>query len=558
MKKPSTSILLTRAKRVTALAERQTQTTAASLKRMQERQQELQQAVARLQQFYAHSPLAFVTFDSMACIYKLNAAAETMLGVNFKAVQGLPFAALVSEAGFQDFFNHLRRCRRGAEPVVKSEILLRAGRASIPVQLISCRAPGGKSEMFETALIDLTEQKAAAELLKRSWEFAESIVLGIPYPVLAVDERGRILSANEAFYDIFNTTESSVRNWTLGQLPNVQWSNLNFEDYLLKTVLQEGGTIQESDVEAILISGKRISLHVHARRLRSGAGLVRMLLVCFEDITRRKRVDQEREALVMQLEEGRARLEARVEERTVQLAQSLKRLREVSEQLFLAHESEQRRIARDLHDQVGQDLTALRIMFSRAGQDETNPARQTFLDAEKVTNEAIQNVRNICGTLRPQALDDMGLLAGLKTVCKTFGTRSGLEIEFEHNEFDETRLSPILQSTIFRVIQEALTNVARHAETNKATVSLWMTEHDVMFRIQDRGKGFRLTDRNIGHNGILNMRERISLVNGQYDLKSRPGRGTTIQVQIPLNPTPLTISTSTTYNHGKNHSSRRP
>jgi len=229
----------------------------------------------------------------------------------------------------------------------------------------------------------------------------------------------------------------------------------------------------------------------------------------------------------------------------------LKRLREVSEQLFLAHESEQRRIARDLHDQVGQDLTALRIMFSRAGQDENNPARQTFADAEKVTEEAIQNVRNICGTLRPQVLDDLGLLAGLKTLCKTFGTRSKLEIEFEHNEFDESRLSPILQSAIFRVIQEALTNVARHAETDKATVILWMTEHDVLFRVQDRGKGFRLTDRSVGHNGILNMRERIALVHGQYDLKSRPGRGTTIQVQIPL----ITTPTSNHHNNGTNHRS---
>jgi len=176
-----------------------------------------------------------------------------------------------------------------------------------------------------------------------------------------------------------------------------------------------------------------------------------------------------------------------------------------------------------------------------------NPERQTFADAEKVTEEAIQNVRSICNTLRPQVLDDLGLLAGLQTHLNRFGTRSKLRITFEHSSFDERRLSPILQSAIFRVIQEAVTNVARHAETDRCAVVLWMTESDVLFRIQDKGKGFRLDDSRNGHSGISNMRERISLVNGHYEMKSRPGRGTSVHVQIPLTPNTDNI-------HGKNHS----
>jgi two-component system sensor histidine kinase UhpB len=187
----------------------------------------------------------------------------------------------------------------------------------------------------------------------------------------------------------------------------------------------------------------------------------------------------------------------------------------------------------------------LRLMFNRSAKDESDPQRQTFADAERVTEEVIQNIRNICSTLRPQVLDDLGLVAGLEWHVKNFGARSNLKIDFEHNGIDEARLSPILQSTIFRVIQEALTNVARHAGTNRASVVLWMTEQDVLFRIQDRGRGFKPDADMKGHNGISSMRERISLVNGQYDLKSRPGRGTIIQVQIPL----------TIHNNGKsNHS----
>jgi len=230
----------------------------------------------------------------------------------------------------------------------------------------------------------------------------------------------------------------------------------------------------------------------------------------------------------------------------------LKRLRDVSEQLVLAHESEQRRIARELHDEVGQDLTALRIMFNRASQDQSNPARQIFADAQKVTDEAIQNVRNICGRLRPQVLDDLGLIAALTWHFKTFGARSNLLVDFEHNSVDEKRINPLLQSTIFRVIQEAITNVARHARTDRASVVLWMTEDDVIFRVKDRGKGFKPADVHGNHNGLANIRERVSLVNGHCDIKSSPGRGTIVQVQLPIS-SQTVPTTPTLLSYGKNN-----
>jgi signal transduction histidine kinase len=273
---------------------------------------------------------------------------------------------------------------------------------------------------------------------------------------------------------------------------------------------------------------------VSARRLKAELTAPPMILICFEDITRRKRADEDRERLVAELEEARQRLELRVSERTEQLADSLFKLRDLSEKLVLAHESEQRRIARELHDQIGQDLTALRLMFHRAAADETNPARQTFADAVRVTDEAIQNVRTICSTLRPQALDDLGLVAGLKWHFQNFGARSNLKVEFEMGAFEEARLNDILQCTIFRVIQEALTNVARHAKAQRAFVSLEMTERDVLIQIRDHGKGFDCNKVAKNHHGVSSMRERVSLVSGQFEIKTRPGRGVTIDVKIPI------------------------
>jgi signal transduction histidine kinase len=182
------------------------------------------------------------------------------------------------------------------------------------------------------------------------------------------------------------------------------------------------------------------------------------------------------------------------------------------------------------------------------------------LEAQQVTDEAIQNVRNICGTLRPQALDDLGLVAALTWHFKTFGARSNLQVDFEHNSVDEGRINPLLQSTIFRVIQEAITNIARHARTDRASVVLWMTDTDVVFRVKDRGKGFKPADVRGNHSGLANIRERVGLVNGHCDIKSSPGRGTIVQVQLPIlnqpesTTSPNSISTSTPPSYGTNNS----
>jgi PAS domain S-box-containing protein len=385
-------------------------------------------------------------------------------------------------------------------------------------------------------MANFSEANPTLIALQRALDYTQAIVMTMPHPLMVIDDGARVVSANKAFLDAFHTSEDRTINRKFSELPDVRWSTPGIEKLLIQTVIEERNEIHEAQITASLRENPPLILNLSARRLEPGSGREPMLLICFEDITNRKRMEEERETLVEEFKEARVRLEGRVEERTLLLVQSLTRLREVSEQLVLAHESEQRRIARELHDQVGQDLTALRLIFNRASKNESNPARQIFQEAEKVTEEAIQNVRIICSTLRPQMLDDLGLIAALSGHVKNFGERSRIKIGFEHEGVDEKRLTPILQSAIFRVIQEGLTNVARHAKTDEATVVLWMTEKDVLFRIQDRGCGFKIDAAPRRSNGLFNMRERIHLINGECEIKSAPGRGTTIQALIPLTP----------------------
>jgi PAS domain S-box-containing protein len=552
-----------------ALEMRQTQSEQA-LEALEFRRRTLETTLLRFKKLYDNSPIGFITFDHAGCIVDVNQSALRLLNIGVNTLMGLSISALITESSMTAFSDHLRKARRAAGASVTTEVQMITGNAGhIIVQMVTSALMLDHSRLFETALIDLTSQKAAAEEVARAREYAESIVTTIPYPVLVLDRRGRILDANAAFYFLFQTNHSQVVNWPISQLPDVTWQTPNIESMLAET-LTEAGMIDGVTVHAETNGGSLLILNMNARRIvpRAPKSSSDFLLVAFEDITKRRRAEEERELIFGELQESRVRLEGRVKERTHELAESYTQLRAVGEQLVLAHESEQRRIARELHDQIGQDLTALKIMVARGKAGFAEQMRETLVDAASLTEDIIKTVRNICSTLRPQVLDDLGLVAGLQWHIKTFATRTALDITFDLGPLDESRLSPIVKSAIFRVIQEALTNVSRHAEVKSASVMLAMRNGHVEFSIRDGGKGFDAPSalKNLS-NGISGMRERIALVGGTFELNSAPGAGTIIRACIPLPPTaahnPTTTVLQRTNHHGKrtkdqNRHSRRP
>ena len=245
-----------------------------------------------------------------------------------------------------------------------------------------------------------------------------------------------------------------------------------------------------------------------------------------------------REALIASLQSDNKQLLIRIDKDALDLAHAEDRLRDLSTELILAHEHEQRRIAREMHDELGQDLTALKILIGRGKAAAGEEAKQqSLIEAGDVSETLLQNVREICSRLRPQVLDDLGLVAGLSVHLKNFGARSGLLIEFTHGAIDEQRMSPIVQSVVFRVIQEAVTNVARHAKTEHAWVKMEMDAEQLEFVVEDKGRGFDAEHvKETPSTGLSSMAERVLLVNGVCEIVSAPNTGTTITARIPLHP----------------------
>lgn len=238
----------------------------------------------------------------------------------------------------------------------------------------------------------------------------------------------------------------------------------------------------------------------------------------------------------------RARLK-RAEALRQGVEEELERLRQqiiaVPRQLMEAQESERRRIARELHDEIGQLLIGLKLILDKAGSRPASPEAVAagLVQAQELVGELFARVREMSLELRPAMLDSLGLLPALLWYFERLAALKQVYVKFRHFGIEGKRFPPEIETTAFRIIQEALTNVIRHAQVNEATVRVWTIQNMLGLEVEDCGVGFEVAPVLLApySTGISGMRERVFLTGGQFTLESEPGEGTRIHVELPLN-----------------------
>ncbi len=223
-----------------------------------------------------------------------------------------------------------------------------------------------------------------------------------------------------------------------------------------------------------------------------------------------------------------------------QSRQMQEQLRLLSRQLLSAQEEERKKISRELHDVIAQTLTGINVRLAnlRTGSaHSTRNLEQNIADTQLLVRQSVDIVHQFARELRPTVLDDLGLIPALHTFMKSFRKRTGIHVSLSAFAAVE-QLGGDKRTILYRVAQEALTNVARHAQASKAAVGIQKRDGVVNMQIKDNGKGFRkesvLRARKNHRLGLLGMRERLEMVGGNFTFTSRPGRGTIIQAQIPF------------------------
>lgn len=360
---------------------------------------------------------------------------------------------------------------------------------------------------------DITEHRAMIEALRQSEARHRALLEAVPDAILRIDSNGTYLDIKEPTnFKSIQPTAELVGKQQRDTLPlAVAQQVVYYNDKALAT-----GEIQSFEY-ALPIDGK-----TYIRESRVVPVGHDEVIVIVRDVTQRKQAEAEHTRLLTTVVEQHEQLRA------------------LSRRLAEIQEAERKAIARDLHDLIGQNLTALGLTLKLiqtqlpATLTSSQQLKAQLQDAIGLVTQTTSAIRSMMTELRPPVLDDYGLLAALRWYGSQVTNRTGLKIEV-YGDAEQTRFSESVENALFRIAQEALTNVVKHAQATQVTVMLALTDDHVRLQIADNGRGFdpaALSPTARTGWGLLNMRERAEAIGGCCEISSQPQAGTRVWVEV--------------------------
>ena len=368
------------------------------------------------------------------------------------------------------------------------------------------------ASLLRRSLRYAVERKRAEVELRRSEIFLESIVENIPHMIFVKDaSQLRFVRINKAGEELLGHTRQNLIGKSDYELfPKEEADFFTGAD---RDVLRNCKVLDIPEEPILTMAKGQRCLHTKKIPILDENGQPLYLLGISEDITERKRAE-------------------------TQLQRSFELLRTLSQRLDVVREEERTRISRELHDELGVRMTCMKMDLSRLQA----MLRESLFPREKMeekirsmsaeADSTIAEVQRLAAELRPGVLDDLGLVAAIEWQCQDFERRSGIRCLCEAS-FDQIMISPSRATAAFRICQEALTNVARHAKATFVRVLIKEKGDDVLIEIQDNGQGIppeKLND--AGSLGLLGMKERSMAIGGWLDIAGWPGKGTTVTLRL--------------------------
>lgn len=368
------------------------------------------------------------------------------------------------------------------------------------------RRPDGQPDYFISVVVDIAARKQAEAALRQSEENYHDLFAGNPQPMWVFDrETLRFLDVNAAAIDHYGYTRDEFLAM------DIRGIRAPAECARLTQVLAEDppGQGKHGLWQHRTKDGRHIQVEVHSSDLHFQGRAAKMVLA--HDVTARLAAEQA-------------------------LQDAMQRLRVLSGRLLDVQEAERRNVARELHDETGQSLTAIKIILQTV-QRQHPELHGALTDVVAAADRTLEQVRELSRGLWPSQLDDLGLAAALRGMVTRLSRHGHTEITLNAPE-QLPFLPPAVAATCFRVTQEALTNIVRHAEADTATVRLQVAADQLLLTIDDNGRGFPAAETlaTAGQRslGLLGMRERAALASGALEIASTPGVGTRITLQLPL------------------------
>jgi PAS domain S-box-containing protein len=346
-----------------------------------------------------------------------------------------------------------------------------------------------------------------------------TIIEGMKDPVIVMDAENRIVKMNSAAEHLIGKSYFEVVGHSIQGAISNQADQIDF--FLSETTAKREIEMGKSDV--------RRTYDASLSPMIDKSGIPLGKVAVLHDVT-------ERNLMARELQKHRDELEELVTERTKKLEETQEQLRELSLHLQSLREDERIKIAREIHDDLGEALTALKMDASWLGKhlsEDQDTLREKIGAMLKLMDATIQSVRELHTDLRPGLLDDLGLVAAIEWQAEEFQKHTGIECAAT---ITPTDMSPDLEcsTAIFRIFQEAVTNVIRHAHATRITANLEEVDGQIVLTVIDNGRGIADGDVSKGGAfGLMGIRERVHALRGEMEISGIPGRGTTMTVTIP-------------------------
>jgi PAS domain S-box-containing protein len=368
-------------------------------------------------------------------------------------------------------------------------------------------AADGTPERMLGASVDITARKQAEETLRESEEKFRTVFQDAGVGMIIVSPEGRFLSANATFLTYLGYTEEELRTKTVQSVTAAEdWPAFSKR---LSETLTEGRGFQRFEKRCLHKSGRIVYTESSASLIRNREGVPQYFVGEVLDVTKRKEAEQ--------------------------------LLSGVSRKLIEAQEQERQRIARELHDDIGQRLALVAVGFDQIRQRTPALPPEVLRRMRELQAQAMQlstDVQTMSHALHAPKLELLGLVAALKSMCNEFAEHQRMEIDFRGHDLPQ----PLPSETslcLSRVLQEALQNAAKHSGVKHVHVQLNGSAEDVQLTVTDLGKGFDLNSALKGRGlGLTSMQERVRVLNGTVAIRSKPMGGTTIHVRIPVRSEP--------------------
>ena len=458
-----------------------------------------------------------------------NGRATELLGVSLEQLQARPAHDpswnVVREDGspFPPGAHPVAQCLASGKPAVDVVVGVFRYRTQDRLWLQVSANPrldlsGGLREVVCT-FNDITRLKhveleliAGREALRESAMHTQTILDNVIDAVITIDRNGLIESFNRAATNIFGYRATEVLGHNVAMLmadddrrqhdAHMRHHADTGESFVIGKVREMEAKRKDGEVFPISLAVSRIS---HLGQV-TYIGLIR-------DITERARAAEA-------------------------LEEKSRQLRSLSRRVLEAQEMERRRVAHELHDELGQSLTAIKINLQARERFKDRSPSELNAENLRIVEDALQHVRRLAVALRPSVLDDLGLIPALRGIAEQTAARGGFEVHFQP-AIPDTRLPPDVETACFRVVQEALTNISRHAHASRVDIDLFHDGDALVLGIHDDGRGFDVAAvherASAGDSiGLLGMKERATLLGGRLDIESIPGLGSTVRMRCPL------------------------